>query len=278
GKYKDYRKIFNKIHPKLIIEVVHYNMDCMIINEIAKKEGIRTVELQHGNVFSTHIPYQYAGDMPLKQLPDEIWLLSEYWKKDIHMPIDSRYLIPVGFPYFETRIQKYQEKYRKEDNQKTILFISQWTIGKQLSEFAVAFAEQCRDKDYRILYKLHPGEVLTWKEQYTALDQCMDIEVIDSQETDLYQLFAQSNVLVGVYSTAIYEGLGFGLDTYICDMPRAADMEELYQNGYAVLVKTPEELRELLYRDRKSSSKRQEFWTKDSLNNIKKQIDRIMHG
>lgn len=276
GKYKAYEKVFSKIHPKLIIELVHYNMDSMIINEIAKREGIRTVELQHGNIYDSHISYQYNSDEEIKQLPDEIWLLSDYWKPVIHMPIDEQYLIPVGFPYFESRIEEYKKKYEKQPGKKTVLFISQGTIGKQLSEFAAAFAEQCENGTYRILYKLHPGEISIWKEQYIALKMTKNIEVIESRGIDLYQLFAQSDVQVGVYSTALYEGIGFGLDTYICDMPYAEEMNKLYQSDYASLVHTPQELLDCINSKSRKEEKGKDFWTPDSLNNIKRQMNRIL--
>lgn len=276
GKYKEYERIFQKIHPKLILELVHYNMDSMIINEIAKKEGIRTVELQHGNIYDSHVSYHYDSSKEIKQLPDEIWLLSEYWKSVIHMPIEERFLIPMGYPYFESRIEKYKKKYKKQEGKKTVLFISQGTIGRQLSQFATIFAELSKDK-FRILYKLHPGEVSVWKEQYQELSKCEFIKVIEQREIDLYQLFAQSDIQVGVYSTALYEGIGFGLDTYICDLPYAEEMRALYEGNYAMFIKSPEEL---LHSIEKGNwhSKGREFWTKDSVNNMKKRIEEILDG
>lgn len=276
GKYKEYKRIFQKIHPKLILELVHYNMDSMIINEIAKQKGIRTVELQHGNIYDSHVAYHYDSSKEIKQLPDEIWLLSEYWKSVVHMPIEERFLIPMGYPYFESRIEKYKEKYKKQQDQRTVLFISQGTIGRQLSQFATAFAELSKEQ-FRILYKLHPGEISVWKEQYRELSKCGAIEVIEQREIDLYQLFAQSDIQAGVYSTALYEGIGFGLDTYICDLPYAEEMRSLYEDGYAKFVKTPEELLGFIQNE-DQHSKRREFWTKDSENNMKKRIEEILNG
>lgn len=275
GKYGEYEKIFQKIHPKLIIEVVHYNMDCMIVNEIAKKAEIPTVELQHGNIFDSHIAYKYGKTERLRQLPDEIWLLSEYWKEDIVLPIDKERMIPVGFPYFEKRIADYKMRYHRAEDYKTILFISQGTIGEWLSRFAVRFAGVCGNLNYRIIYKLHPGEIAAWRQLYPELAATKRIEVIDDLATDLYQLFAQSNIQVGVYSTAIYEGIGFGLDTYICEMPYAEEMKRLYRKGYATLVKTPEELKQRLEQI-DDGKELPEFWTKDALNNIKRQISRFV--
>ncbi|MCM1495513.1 MAG: hypothetical protein NC089_06905 [Bacteroides sp.] len=276
GKYKEYKRIFQKIHPKLILELVHYNMDSMIINEIAKQKGIRTVELQHGNIYDAHVSYHYDSNEEIKQLPDEIWLLSEYWKSVIHMPIEERFLIPMGYPYFESRIEKYNKKYKKQKDKKTVLFISQSTIGRQLSRFAAEFAELAKDT-MRILYKLHPGEVSVWKEQYQELGRCEFIKVIERREIDLYQLFAQSDIQVGVYSTALYEGIGFGLDTYICNLPYAEEMKALCKDGYAMFVKNPEELLYLIQREN-LHLKGREFWTRDAVNNMKKRIEEILSG
>ncbi len=277
-KHIEYEKIFRKIHPKLIIEVVSYNMDCMIVNEIAKREGIRTVELQHGNLFPMHIPYQYAADQIVRQLPDEIWLLSDYWKKQLQLPIDEEYLIPVGFPYFEAKIKEIREKYQRRSNRKTILFISQGTVGGQLSEFAVKFAHLCKRNEYRILYKLHPGEIPDWKERYIELKECEEIEVIDRSEPDLYQLFVESDVQVGVYSTALFEGIGFGLLTYICNVDTyTSQMQPLIEQGYAKRVDTPADLK-LAVQNEQTEGIQKEFWLTDSLNVIEAQINRIIKG
>ena len=276
GKHKAYERIFHMIHPKLIIELVYYNMDSMIINEIAKREGIRTVELQHGNIYNSHVSYQYNTKSKIKQLPDEIWLLSEYWRSVVNVPLEDKYLVPVGFPYLEKQICWYKKNFQKQERVKTILFLSQGTIGKQLSEFAVDFVEHYMDDGYRVIYKLHPGEISIWKEKYVELSSCEKIEVIDNRDIDLYRLFVQSDIQVGVYSTAIYEGIGFGLDTYICDLPYAEEMEKLYQDGYAEFVRNPEELMKKVRNKMASNNLNKEFWTSDSISKIKKRIDDIL--
>lgn len=278
SKRGSYEKIFQKISPKLIIEVVHYNMDCMIINEIARRKGIRTVELQHGSIHASHGAYHYDSDKPLNQLPDEIWLFSEYWKRSIRFPIGDDCLVPVGFPYFEEHVQECKKRYQKDQNRKTIVFISQWTIGEQMSSFAVEFAKLCADENIRILYKLHPGETAGWKEKYQELADCAQIEVIDSRDIDLYQLFAQSDIQAGVYSTAIFEGLGFGLGTYICDLPYADEMKNLYENGYAKLVRRPEDLKAAVLGGSDTDMQGHRFWKEDSLKVMTERIDRILQA
>jgi hypothetical protein len=47
---------------------------------------------------------------------------------------------------------------------------------------------------------------------------------------------------IGVYSTAIYEGLAFGCMTYLVDLPGVAYMVKLIATGYAQLVQQPEDI------------------------------------
>jgi hypothetical protein len=62
----------------------------------------------------------------------------------------------------------------------------------------------------------------------------------------LYKLFAESETQVGVYSTAVYEGLAFDLDTYILDAPGSSRMEHLIEQGAASQVSSVEEFERIL--------------------------------
>lgn len=53
------RRIIKSISPKVIVEVVGYETNKMIINEIAHEMGISTIELQHGVIGRGHIAYNY---------------------------------------------------------------------------------------------------------------------------------------------------------------------------------------------------------------------------
>jgi hypothetical protein len=92
-----------------------------------------------------------------------------------------------------------------------------------------------------IIYKLHPGEYDRWKKEYPWL-QNNNISIIDSQHPDLYTLLSSALCQIGVYSTAIYEGLAFGCQTFLVDLPGIANMDQLLESGYAQLVTRPEEI------------------------------------
>ena len=144
--------------------------------------------------------------------------------------------MPVGYPYLEQRRSQYVDTETAEQ----ILFISQGTIGEQLSKFALE-VDQHPEIDYNVVYKLHPGEYDRWREEYPWLVNT-DFEVIDGSEPPLYQLFAESSVQVGVYSTAVYEGLAFDLETYVYDCSGSNVLDSLIEEGSAELISSAEEL------------------------------------
>ena len=100
-------------------------------------------------------------------------------------------------------------------------------------------------KDLKIIYKLHPGEYETWRENYPELVEASDFdnfEVIDNSEIPLYRLLAESNYQVGAFSTAIYEGLMFNCKTFILDVPGVEYLDDLIDEGYVFKIKDVDDL------------------------------------
>jgi hypothetical protein len=122
-------------------------------------------------------------------------------------------IIEFGYPYLDRQT----DQVSTDSNPRQILFISQGTIGKELSKVAVELNNEL-NSNWRIIYKLHPGEYDRWKTEYGELQQS-DVTVIDGDQPSLYQLFAESSAQVGVASTALFEGTTFSLKTYVYDLP-----------------------------------------------------------
>ncbi|MDD2496319.1 MAG: hypothetical protein PHE29_14165, partial [Tissierellia bacterium] len=124
--YKYFNKIIDKIKPKIIIEVVSYKTSRYIVNELAKKKNIPTIELQHGTMGKNHIAYNIAEKKNISTLPDYIFLFGQFWKDTTCLPIDESRIKVVGWPNYEQKLNEYKSKSRKSDK-KVILFISQGT-------------------------------------------------------------------------------------------------------------------------------------------------------
>lgn len=260
--YKKYIELLEKRNPKIVFLVVAYENKALIA--ACKKMNIEIIELQHGTISPYHLGYSYPERSmklnneirEIEYFPDKILSFGDYWKNASHYPIDSDNIISMGFPYFEENSRTYmkmaEEKLNQVRDNKQILFISQGVIGKYLSKLAYEIAEIGND-DYKIIYKLHPGEYGTWRENYEYLNKSIDefdnFKVIDESQPPLYELFAKSHYQVGAFSTAIYEGLAFNCKTFIIDVPGVEYLDDLIEKDIVKKVKDSEELIDYIIKD-----------------------------
>lgn len=227
-----YGMLIERVDPDVVLLVVSNGRETFI--EACQNAGVPVVELQHGTPTKYQFGYSYPGGRTKETFPDYLLTHGEYWANSVQYPISDENVIPVGYPYLENRAQRFSKTQAIDQ----ILFISQPTIGTRLAEFAVDVAPVT---DHDVVYKLHPHEYPYWRESYPSLIDA-PITVIDDDSIPLYRLFAESSAQVGVYSTALYEGLYFGLQTFVLDAPGAQQVSELLARGYATEVTSPDEV------------------------------------
>lgn len=261
GAYPFYFTLLKKIRPKLVVVVCSYGKETFI--EACKQLKIPVVELQHGTITPMHIAYSYPGIHRVKYcFPDYLFAWGDFWKEGTVFPISKNRIFAVGYPFLEQQVKKFSNKKLNQ-----ILFISQGTIGSSLSKFAVELSMKCK-LDYKVVYKLHPGEFGRWKTDYPWLNGS-NVKVIADDRTSLYQLFSQSKVQVGVYSTALYEGLYFKLKTYLVSLPGVESMDYLIRHKYATLVSSVNDLLSALKKDESTPCIDSDFFFKpNSIINI----------
>jgi mRNA-degrading endonuclease RelE of RelBE toxin-antitoxin system len=240
-----FRFVLKRIRPKAIVLLTSYGKEDLI--EPAKSLDIPVIELQHGVIHRYHSGYSFPGKKHRKKsFPDWLFTFGDYWSKSVEYTIDDKHVISTGFPYIDAEKRTFSNLKKK----KQILVLSQWTIGKDLSKFS-ADLSKVRSLNYNIIYKLHPLEFEDWEQKYPWLVDS-NIEVIHDSKKSLYRLFAESEIQIGVYSTAIFEGLAFGLKTYIVDLHGVEYTEQLVKEGVATKVSSVEELVCNLKNDEKS--------------------------
>lgn len=234
SKFKFYDRLIKKRNPKEIYLVVGYCNQPIIA--AAKNNKVKVIEFQHGVIDKYHLGYSFPNDKNVPYFPDEIFLYGEYWYDSCYMPINKDNIKVIGNPYMEERIKAYKNL-DKIDNK--IIFLSQWTIGNRLSKLACEFA--INNPEYEVIYKLHPEEYDNWKEKYKFLKDNMhlsNLKIIDNNEKNLYELLASSKYQVGVYSTAIYEGIMLNCKTILVNLPGISYMEYLIKNDICKVVNT----------------------------------------
>jgi hypothetical protein len=228
-----YRWMMKRIQPRVVVFAQGYGYEDAI--EACSQLGIPTVELQHGAINPYHVGYSFDGKIGVKKnFPDYLLTWGDYWSSAAGFPIEESRVYSVGFPYIERK--KDIEAQRKQQ----ILFISQETIGVALSKFANELSN-IQDFEYEILYKLHPHERADWKTRYPWLVSS-NVKVIDQPQVLLYDLFSECKIQIGVYSTALFEGLAFGLRTFLVDIKGVGVMESLLKSGLVKKVSSIDEL------------------------------------
>jgi hypothetical protein len=229
-----YKRFLQRVDPRVVIVVVSYGKHTFL--EACHDLNIPTVELQHGVIHSNHIGYSFPGCRTKETFPDYMLTWGEFWNNNTDFVPPEENVISVGYPYLEQR----KKEYENLDQDDQIIFISQGTVGPQLSKFAIEASEH-PNIDHDIMYKLHPGEYDRWRDEYPWLVDS-DLRVIDSSEPPLYKLFAESSAQVGVRSTAVFEGLCFDIETYVYKWPGSSRMEPLVEAGAAKIISSVDEL------------------------------------
>ncbi|UOR11316.1 hypothetical protein [Halobacillus amylolyticus] len=236
-KYNYNVKLLKKRNPKYIYIVVSYGN--MPLIAAAKDLGIKVIEFQHGVITNYHFAYNFSDpEKKIKYFPDKILTFGDYWAKTDGFPKQTEIEV-YGFPYLNKQLEKYKETPKKKSQ---VLIISQGTIGRELSRQIQQVAESM--PEYHFIYKLHPGEYDRWKSEYYDLIAASDLgnfEVIDHNEKNLYSYFAESEYQVGVYSTAIFEGITLNCKTILFNMPGIEYMKDLIDRDIVKVVRNWEE-------------------------------------
>lgn len=234
-----YDKILAKVKPEILFTVVAYGTDIAPLTQAAKRRKIPVVELQHGTINKYHLAYSFPnGRHDSPYLPDYIFSFGKFWSMHVDFAIDKSKILDTGYAFFTERTKKYLGKKPSANNR--ILFISQGSIGVELSKFAVSLATL--KPGWHIDYKLHGGEQRTWQQKYTWLSSDKNITVIDNNAVDLYELISQATYVVGVSSTAVYEALAFGKRVFLVNLPSIEYMDELKGLDGIKWVSQPEEV------------------------------------
>jgi len=201
--------VLKRVKPKKAYVVVAYSDINMPFIEVAKDMGIRVIELQHGIMGDTHIAYNFASKSNLNWYPDEIWVWNDYWAASGKFPVSTENILSKGFPFLD----RYKKSFVcQNDNKKQILIISQGPFSDKLIKIASELNDVLDSTKYNIGFKAHPSEVEACREKCNQLKQ-KGVNILE--ESNIYVLFRDSYCQIGVNSTALFEGLEFGLKTFI---------------------------------------------------------------
>ena len=202
-----FNKILSRIKNKIaFVHCASYLGGGAILTKILHLAGYKVIEVQHGFVSKQHYAYNYpfsciedSHHQCREYLPDYLLMFGDYWAKNIRTPSKK---IVVGYPYLN-EISNKLIKYIKPET-KNILIVSQGTVTECMVNIAKKLSREF--SDYRIIFKLHPGEI-PFKERYSLLKSYSNIEIIGNY--NIYELIAKSSIIIGYNSTTLFEALKF---------------------------------------------------------------------
>lgn len=133
--------------------------------------------------------------------------MGEYWNKQVKIP-GKTYV--VGNPHFHESIKRYND-IKEEEN--TILIISQPYIASFFIKIASELSQKL--KNFKIIFKLHPGE-WRFKGKYDMHFENYNNIFVET-DTDIYKLIKKSEYIIGHTSTSLFEAYGFDKKIFVYD-------------------------------------------------------------
>ena len=262
---------------RCILMVNHYDPIKMLVTRIAKSLGIYVIELQHGNMGKYHVPFNFKDPLTLADLPDEIFTFGSYWNRSNRLHPGQIRLTATGMPFYEEQIKTFFETYRPpQKEKKVILIISQWTIAHVLGPIVLKLAKTLDPSEYTIQYKMHPYEYNNWRQVYSPEFQQSSVQVVC--QADLYKLMADSDVHIGVYSTAVMESLVFNKILILLESYGLQFILDLVETGRAHLAGNADEVIDIIQTQKPTASDSDVsiYWEKDSIQKMKDRIEEIL--
>lgn len=174
----------------------------------AKAAGVRVIEIQHGLISAYHPRLSwpdFKGDSAASgaYLADEFWQWGDYWGFASDLPANVE-LHTIGAPENITAAIA-----RETKKQQQLLVIGQPQVSQSLIEFARFVA--AKYPKLPVVLKPHPQENLQQIE--TAVDALGEHPAnltISPVDANTIELIEESEYVVGVYSTAMFEAVALG--------------------------------------------------------------------
>ena len=204
----------------------------------AKSLNITTIDLQHGSFARGKMNYDYKSGIKNSSFPDYLLTFGDFWKLNFSFPINKDKVTSFGYPYLNEKYEKYS--HIKRENR--ILIVSQGLkeIETGLVNFTVDLKKYFSEK-FIVEFRPHPSTFFFKEPEYFKKLKDNNI-LISGRDDDLYLSFAKSCFQVGVYSTALYEGLKFGVPCYVLKIDRFKFMQELVDAKVARYISDPKDI------------------------------------
>ncbi|WP_424944552.1 glycosyltransferase family 4 protein [Aliiroseovarius crassostreae] len=189
----------------------------------AKKNNVKITDVQYALEGKLHPTNTFSAKAAYTA--DTFYAWSDYWKEDV--PKYGEVLV---------RKRKFADA-KPMDEAFDFCILSQPRVKNPIKRFAVELANRYPDK--KIAYCLHPDEDLSQEIRDKDFATYKNIRVLHGSSTNAT---LSSNIVVGGYSTTLYEAAYFGKSVYVLPVPGWENVERAVEEGIFRLVEHVEDL------------------------------------
>ncbi|MHC4617110.1 MAG: hypothetical protein ACYTEQ_05085 [Planctomycetota bacterium] len=236
GKFTVYRLLLSIWRPERVLLIAHYGKEAFIA--ACKCKHIPVTELMHGSIIPSHTQYvfpKFCGAYFDRALfPDKLAVYGEYWRDVVvhgnMFPQDS--VVVLGYYLKVPDIIK-----RRHHPGKTVVVVStQPIVQRELYEYLL-FLKSCLDRaHWHIIVKPHP------REDSRAYADLAEPGFVTVSDVNVYDLLAQADVHISVYSSVLYEAVRFSVCNYVLYIEKVSMYCDDIINSGVALALTPRQL------------------------------------
>lgn len=277
-RYKRYLRLIRRYRPAVVCYADDGNQKGLIT--AAHRTHIPSVDFQHGQTNPYDILYGYPTSVRNKKFEscsDYVFTFGEFWHRMYNMRIEKR---AVGFPYINIKKKEIAAERlpHHKNKEKNIIIITDQYLREIYVDIALKLCAAL--SDHMFFFKLRVDDFQDWQSRYPDnFGTIPNLLVIDNHDLSLYEIFSVCSYAIGVTSTALYEGLTFGLTTFIWkDKIFHREMLPLTDGGYAILTDNVDQIiGEIRHKNRQNSPvKFEDIFKRDSLQHIERELGTII--
>jgi len=219
-----FKWVLTKINPAFVLATAESNSIGRTFIEEAKKLGVLTFGIQHGDISPHNIDYRYSKELTKNAFPDYFFSWGTqsktYLNTQSHIEFERMYAvgqIEYDEVFKELAPEKEIEAFRQERNKPVLFFGSQQQQNqKSRVETARLLAEFCSKNDWCCSVKLHPREDRDGlhRAMFKEIGKEEDILMVDC---NVYSAIQASDYSATCYSTIAWEVMGMKKPLIIID-------------------------------------------------------------
>ncbi len=245
-----YRRVLKRLGARSVIAA---NTGQFALSMAARDVGIPFVEMQHGLFTSNHpdcLPDYALQSSAEIMLPDMLTVYGDYAASLIDDTAIARVgrVRPVGSPTIEKARILRQKSFRANRQRPVITLTAQGLGDRKTAEFVASFL-QLNAGDLTLNIRLHPGYDSRGDFETSGILSDRRVRMMPGQSTPAtHDVIALSDIHLSVFSTCHYDALGIGTPTMVIPGAGFEAVADLYEQGHAHMLKSPEELAEIVAR------------------------------